>query len=501
VLSDAVYVSSGNHDLKFGGEAAFGHHRLDGHFFEDGLLVFATDLPFDRNTEATWPTLFQQQASNVQNYSARQLALFAQDDWRAASRLRLNLGVRYDLDPTLRINDFYERMLNTPALAGLDQFVSSDRGTDTNNLQPRIGATFDLRGNGSAVLRGGWGMYVARNRPWFQIRSMNQLASPMVVVEDSAQLRLYPDVPAILASGAPVSLGTVIPDDFVQPYALNSTVGAGWQLWPGAALDVDYVHSYGAHQAGFTDRNVPAAGAISPSNPRPLRQFAQVWMLEHYTKSWYDALETQFRTSVAGTGRVQVSYTLSRSYLDGVEFFIYPRGTQRTPRERGYSPSDQRHNLTAAAAFTFPWQLQLSGIIKLISGSPMPVQAGFDLDGDRSQMHDRPEGLAITVGRSDEESALSVINALRASLARPQPPISADLLRLDPYRTVDLRLTKTLPVGGRHELELTFEAFNLTNFVNYDPGTVVRNISSAAFLQRRTARDARQIQWGLRYVF
>jgi hypothetical protein len=43
------------------------------------------------------------------------------------------------------------------------------------------------------------------------------------------------------------------------------------------------------------------------------------------------ALETQFRTSVAGTGRVQVSYTLSRSYLDGVEFFIYPRGTQRTP--------------------------------------------------------------------------------------------------------------------------------------------------------------------------
>ena len=56
-------------------------------------------------------------------------------------------------------------------------------------------------------------MYVSRNRPWFQIRSMNQLAAPTVVVEDPTRLRLYPDIAAILAGGAPVSLGTIIPDD------------------------------------------------------------------------------------------------------------------------------------------------------------------------------------------------------------------------------------------------------------------------------------------------
>ena len=38
-------------------------------------------------------------------------------------------------------------------------------------------------------------------------------------------------------------LGTVIPDDFVQPYALNTTAGVGWQLNPTTTLDVDYVHS------------------------------------------------------------------------------------------------------------------------------------------------------------------------------------------------------------------------------------------------------------------
>ena len=431
--------------------------------------------------------------------------MFAQDDWRAASRLRLNLGVRYDLDPTLRINDFYERMLSEPTLSGLSRFVSGSRGTDTNNVQPRIGATYDLRGNGSAVLRGGLGMYVSRNRPWFQIRSMNQLAAPVMVVEDPARLRLYPDVVAILAGGAPVSLGTIIPDDFVQAYALNTTAGFGWQLGRQAALDVDYVHSYGTHQAGFIDRNLPAIGAISPANPRPVPGITQAWMPENYTKSWYDAVESQFRATVAGSGRLQVSYTISRSYMDGVEFFNIARGTQRTPRETGYSPSDQRHNLTAAMTFSLPGQLQLSGIVKLISGSPMPVQAGFDLDGDRSLTSDRPEGLPITVGRGDEENALRLINGLRATVstpARPLAPVPPELLRLDPYRTVDLRVAKLLQIGGRRRgLELTLEAFNVTNFVNYNPITVNRNINSPSFLERRSARIARQIQWGLRYLF
>jgi hypothetical protein len=79
----------------------------------------------------------------------------------------------------------------------------------------------------------------------------------------STRLRLYPDIAAILAGGAPLSLGTIIPDDYVQAYALNTTGGIGWQLGPRAALDIDYVHSYGDHQAGFVDRNLPAEGAIN----------------------------------------------------------------------------------------------------------------------------------------------------------------------------------------------------------------------------------------------
>ena len=133
-------------------------------------------------------------------------------------------------------------------------------------------------------------------------------------------------------------------DDFVQPYALNTTVGAEWQVNRTTTLEVDYIHSYAEHQTGSTDVNLPVSGPISPANPRPVPRFSQVGMVQNFTKSWYDAVEAQMRSRIGGRGSVQVSYTLSRSYLDGVDFFVTMRGTQRTPHERGYNLSDQRHN-------------------------------------------------------------------------------------------------------------------------------------------------------------
>ena len=499
-LADTIYTNTPRHDVKVGGEVGFGVNELHGRFFEDGLFRFQTDALFNPDVPGTWPVSFLQQSPNVQTYRSRQFALFVQDDWRASDRVRLNLGIRYDLDPTLRINDFYQKALSDPTLAGLSAFVSGDRGTDTNNLQPRVGATIDLRGDGTRVLRGGWGMYVARNRPWFQVRAMNQLGGSATLIEfPDERLKRYPDVAAILAGGGPRQLGTVIPDDFVQSYALNTSVGAGWQLGRTTSLDVDYIHSYGAHQYGMTDRNLPATGRIGPTNPRPVPQFAQVAMLENFTRSWYDALESQLRTRFAGRANLQVSYTLSRTYLDGVDFFLNQRGTQRTPQERGDSPSDQRHNLTAAMSLPLPGNVQVSGILKLISGSPMPVQTGTDLDGDGSNSGDRPAGLPITVGRGDTQAARGLIDAFRAT--RGLPAVDPALLQLDPYRTLDLRVTKAVSIGATRRLELMIEAFNVTNFVNYVPAVVVRNISSAQFLSRTGARDARQLQWGARVAF
>jgi len=82
-----------------------------------------------------------------------------------------------------------------------------------------------------------------------------------------------------------------------------------------------------------------------------------------------------------------------------VDFFLTTRGTQRPPHERGNNPSDQRHNLTIAGTLTTPWSIESSGVARLISGSPIKVQSGVDLDGDTIITGDLPAGIPITVGR------------------------------------------------------------------------------------------------------
>jgi hypothetical protein len=82
------------------------------------------------------------------------------------------------------------------------------------------------------------------------------------------------------------------------------------------------------------------------------------------TKSWYDALEMQARQRVRGGNSLQVSYTLSRSLIDGVGRESTLRSLQRgslaaldsTGRsfEYGYNPIDNRHNLAISASFELP---------------------------------------------------------------------------------------------------------------------------------------------------
>jgi Carboxypeptidase regulatory-like domain len=506
-LYETMYINTPSHDFKVGGDLTFASHNSELHFFEHGQFTFNTDAPFDSNDPRTWPISFVQQRPTHTNYKSNQIAVYVQDDWRVATRVRLNLGLRYDLDTNLRMNDYFAELLQNPFWAGLENFTTGvDRGNDYSAVQPRLGMTYDLRGNGSLVLRGATGLYVTRNRPWFQLTTLDRTAGLAVRIESPQLLRNYPDINAVLggqsleaylASGGAKSV-FMIADDTVLPRALNTTGGFGWQLNGRTSLDVDYVHQYGWDQLGAQDLNLPASGAINAVlNPRPDTRYTEIKVMENFTKSWYDALETQLRTRVRGVESLQVSYTLSRTYRDGVNHYQTYRGTMRTPNEIGYSETDTRHNFSFAGSTTLPWKIQLSAIVKAISGSPIPVSAGFDMDGDGQTQNDRPAGLGITVGRAEVEHDLAIINALRAS--RNLPLITAEQLDLKTFYNADIRLTKVLPIGGAKRLELFLEAFNATNAVILNNGS--GTITNRTAFTPTSARAARQMQLGARYAF
>jgi len=271
---------------------------------------------------------------------------------------------------------------------------------------------------------------------------------------------------------------------------------------------VDAVHSYMPNALGGADLNLPASGAITATNPRPVPTLGRVVVQNlPITKSWYDALEMQVRQRVRGGNSLQVSYTLSRSLIDGVGREATVRSLQRTSLasldatgrsyEYGYNPIDNRHNLAISASFALPWGIQLSGITRFISGEPVSANTGLDLDGDTINV-DRPAGLGPTVGRGDVQQQLDIINAYRATINLA--PFTMDRIAVKPpAKSIDIRMTKSLNLGGGRRMELFAEAFNVTNFVNVTGGA--SNIRLATFNVPTGAQDARQIQWGARFAF
>jgi hypothetical protein len=502
---DTFYINTPSHSVKIGGEATFATSNFEAHFTEHGSFSFTTDAAFNVNDPRTWPQSFTMQTPGFYTYQSTQIAGFIQDDWRIHDRVRLNLGLRYDLDSNLRSNDFYDLLLADPLYRGLDYFISSDRGNDTNNLQPRLGITWDAKGNGKLVVRGGFGHYVTRNRPWFNETAMDKALGSAVRITDPAALSRFPDINGVLngksladyvAQGGVRSL-YLIDNNYNLPFALNTTGGFGLQLNNVTSLDVDVVHGYAGDQLGTTDRNLPASGAVTAANPRPRPQFSQVGVLVNNGKAWYNAVETQLRTRVKGTDSLQISYTYSRSTLDGVTFYSTYSGTDRTPSNYGLNATDTPHNLSIAASTSLPLKFQLSGVFRAISGGPRPVSAGVDLDADLNTSGDRPANLPQFIGRGDVESQVAIINAFRT--ARGLSAIDAGRIAIDPVIDLDLRLTKIIQMPNSRRLEFFLEAYNLTNHTTLYGGN--STLVSSSFGIRTNALDARQTQWGARFVF
>ena len=416
-MQEGVSWTRGSHLVKVGAEIR--HTELD--MFQaiapNSFYVFASTFPTNNavaNLLLGGPVTFYQGLGDF----SRGLRLwnagaYAQDEWRATSRLTFNYGLRYErIAPFTEVDDRLNAFIpgvqsevRPDAPRGLlfpgDPGITAGIAEVAHAFMPRVGVAWDPTGEGTWSVRSSYGLF------YDQFQNGSGTASQVAISAlPSAQFNQF--------SGAGLNfqnpyLGRPYPapDTFVRPstvfaldheakppYTQHWNAGVQRALWRSYLVEVRYVGAHGSRLPRNVEANpaVYAPGATAQNADRrriyancPADggscDFSTVAMLRNITSSNYHA--GQFSVSrryTAGLG-LNVSYWLSKS-LDHLSSMNLS-GAAAKPLsgendlaqnpfdlDAEYGPSlfDARHRFVASAS----WEPQLpdgvSGVWRAVLG-------------------------------------------------------------------------------------------------------------------------------------
>jgi len=228
-FSDTMTKVMDRHTIKFGG--SFIDRNIGSvqsglgkgfYFFNDGINFGGAPASGRANYEVAdmlvGRTSFTTSALvTPTNAISYEQGYFLQDDYKATSRLTLNLGMRYEIftppyeqhdhmanyDPFANCGGTAPGCLVTPATNHHRSLVQ----TPKDDIGPRIGAAYDITGQGKTVLRGAYGVFYALDRGGIA----NQLTQNPPFNEEQFQFEFGPVTPAGIADGGQLQLSDVIP--------------------------------------------------------------------------------------------------------------------------------------------------------------------------------------------------------------------------------------------------------------------------------------------------
>jgi hypothetical protein len=461
-IVDNFTYELGSHRLKFGVDV--NRVNLDGYVYQynPGQFIFSTDLPFDTNNLATYPSLFLRNQGGVDfAYRATGVSMFAQDAWHLPHRVTVNAGVRYD----------------GWAMGGLDLQKTA--------FAPRLGVAWDPFGAGRTSIRGGYGVFYSNTM--FNVALLaNWLGTQRILVIAS------PGYPDPLSRGVPagtLSTTYVSQPDQPLPRSNNATIGMQHQLRAGLSVSADYVNSKGRKLVRIVETNP----VVTPTGVRRDTSKGSVGMLQSSGFSDYDALLVGL-TGRSRIGQTGLAYTLSsyKSTHNAENAAAYQ--DDLTPDDGyGYGEFDQRHRFVLHGAFNLPGQFQTGGVLTVRSGTPFNITTGRD-NNRNALTNDRPD--LAPGARAGTADMLNLASFVDPGGRGGNLPRNAG--RGPSYATFDVRIARRFRISTT-AFELLAESFNLTNRVNLNNPN--GNLASASFGRSPSAQDARQVQLGVRFEF
>ncbi len=540
VQNDLVHVK-GRHVLKAGGLIEHYQDNMVNPTFSLGIYAFPNLAAFLRNTPNNFIGLTP--AAQFDRYWRFTLfGMYVQDDYRLAPRVTLNAGLRYEFS-TLP-EDIYGRDSALPDLSASAPTVGPlYRNPTYTNLSPRAGVAWDVFGDGSTSVRGGYGLYFNTNNHQNLIVTVtNPPATPRPVIANPT----FPN-PDFNRAGA-ISIRPV-QFDLENPRVHVYNVNVQRELWWRTALTVGYAGSRGRHllRSGDVNTAQPTTLAdgtlfIPAGTPRANTAFSTIELKSSDGESWYNALILDLRRQLTGGISLQSSYTFSKSEDTTQASTFFSDATNGTTSampeyipdyNKGPADFDTPHNWVMSATWALPFGRgasphrifggwRLAGIWTMKSGQPLTVF----VTANRSRSQWNPSrGPGIGQDRPSYAPGFTAANAINGTPERWFDPAAFVLqpagtfgntgrgdFRGPNLRTLDLSLSKDvawtrLGPGGRIELRL--EAFNVLNHTNFGvpelrafAGQADGEAPSATFGRiSSTVTSSRQIQIGARVTF
>jgi hypothetical protein len=523
----------GDHDIKIGAQYEYIGAANVNQGNMNGTFGFArNDGPFDPANPFTYPDTLTIRVGGAARFyeKSHYISGFAQDKWRLTPRLTLSLGLRYDLEVT--------------PIPETDDPITGEGHypVDKNNIQPRVGFSYDVDGGGRRLVRGGYGRFFEKTH--FELigglytgtpfTSSFTRTFPLTGADPNPRQGMFPTEP-VLVNGPVLDRAAI--DAMFPPGSLLRNTGASWdspdrvvprtdqftigyqqQLGASISVSADYVHARSRDMlmslqlnptlratTAVTSPNIRQSSAMLDQATAELQQkygpsftpfTGGVTIPVNTGKTDYDALMLQFDKRFSSSYSARVSYTLAHSRGNTSGAGVVASGFQvlddmHLELNEGPTNFDQPHNLVVSGTALVPRTggLNFSWVARALSGTPFSLtNANIDPDRNGTIAEPLPEGEYS--GTGEDAFTVKGYKAERNGAYGPG------------FFQLDLRAGYRFDLGSRRRLNAFVDFFNVTDRVNF--ANPSGNLASPTFLVRTaysTSYTPRKIQLGARFEF